>query len=281
MILCSSTLASYSPQLKPIGSHLGVRDVACDLPLHQALPRPVLGLNAQPGARQGALSPQTLAVPTQEQREEAAKQLREFQNAQIQRLVLQRKLAQNASSTSRLSAIGTPAPQASPSVLNLGSSFLSTSSGVPSIVSPSNQNQSQVLKPPPGLPHPTEIPYNPAELQTHDEESKGFLTDNELFLSKLLDDDDDDCVKDTAPSSLQTGIRSMSPESSLDPAAAPFVGKVGVGDQAVTPLFAKSTSKDESKGDGWQSGNAGELSLKESGSSPSKVIRGVYGGSVW
>lgn len=135
----------------------------------------------------------------------------------------------------------------------------------------SSDQRKKVLKPPPGLTHPSELSDNHNLPNQYD---RSFLTDNELLLSKLLDDDDDDIVEAPSPSP-QIGIGSMSPErSSLDPSAAPFVSeKVRGMEQA--PLFSKS--KDE-KRDAWQS-SPGEISLNAN--SPTRMIKGVYGGSVW
>eukprot|EP00585_Thalassiosira_rotula_P010951 CAMPEP_0196141640 /NCGR_PEP_ID=MMETSP0910-20130528/10084_1 /TAXON_ID=49265 /ORGANISM="Thalassiosira rotula, Strain GSO102" /LENGTH=784 /DNA_ID=CAMNT_0041402821 /DNA_START=30 /DNA_END=2384 /DNA_ORIENTATION=+ len=263
----ASLSASSSPSLKPLG-----HSVDDDIPFGASLQgpdfnsqlgrhSPLFALNTQLRRHTPLFSRiphgRALPVPTQEQRNEAAKQLREFQNAQIQRLLLQRKLSQ-ISNESRLSAT-------SP----LGHGLISGSSYQTTRTASAVTGQGlKELRPPPGLVPPSEVQHYPV-LQNQDD--KAFLTDNELFLSKLLDDDDDDTVE--VSSSLQIGIESMSPESSLDPSAAPFVstGKVSSTDKCRFPLKPK-----EKMGDVWLS-NPNEL-LK--GKSPAK-IKGVYGGSVW
>jgi len=129
-----------------------------------------------------------LPVPTQEQRNEAAQQLREFQNAQIQRLLLQKKLAQNLNSPSN----------------SIGLAYSLSASGMGS-------SRVKVLRPPPGLNQPSDIQYNQ---DNHDD----FFADNELLLSKLLDDEEDDDIL-----SSHSEMNSFPVESSLDPFAAPFV----------------------------------------------------------
>jgi len=274
MISYPSTSTSSSPSMKPIGSHLEDQDSPYGAVL-QGPPPPVLELNSQLG-RQGILSlplplPKAFPVPTQEQRNEAAKQLREFQNVQIQRLLLQRKLSQNSNG----SRLFTTSPLSSR--LISGSSF--HSAGTASPVSgqrikvlrpPPGLSHPSEVRPPPGLTHPSEVRYNPVQ---QNQDDKAFLTDNELFLSKLLDDDDeDDDVEVPSPSPI--GIESMSPESSLDPSAAPFVSSAKVcSTQSVTCPFPKPK---DVKADTWQS-SPSEL-LREN--SPLR-IKGVYGGSVW
>jgi len=223
--------------------------------------------SSQVGSSQGPVFPKLshqngLPVPTQAQRDQAAQQLREFQNAQIQRLLLKKKLAQSYVATSSTAQRSGLQPYRS-SFTPDGNSF-----NISSVSQPSKK----VFKPPPGLSHPSaESQY---VLPTQGS-ANGFLTDNELFLSKLLDDDEDDeggGVKKPS-SSPQIHVPSMSPEpeSSLDPAAAPFVGQL-----VETEVSPKSKCEKE---DVWQS-DPGRMSLREGSSS--KMIKGAfYGGSVW
>jgi hypothetical protein len=263
MISCPSTSvtsfsSSPSPPFKPIGSHLEDQE---EIPYISPLPsrsQPVLGWNSY-------LISQGPLVPTQEQRNEAAKQLREFQNAQIQRLLRQRQLSQNWNDNS-LSANST----AQSIGLLHGGSFHSVGNSF-SALSLSQQNK--VLKPPPGLVHPSDTQTS-CHSDLHNQNDTGFLTDNELFLSKLLDDEEDD-VKVKASSSVRIETRSMSPESSLDPSAAPFVSLNVASTQQSINLFPKSKKE---KGDAWQS-SPGEVSLNSN--SPTRMMKGVYGGSVW
>lgn len=263
IISYTTTSATSSPSIKPIGNHLEGRVTPFGGSL-QGPPQPALRLSSPLGHKGPLLSQSEnkFTVPTQEQRNEAAKQLREFQNAQIQRLLLQRKLSQQSSNVNR-----PPAAPSTSSGLLPGSSFQSTTSNAST---ESSVKPNKVLKPPPGLPHPSEnIPFNPDE---HLQDDKGFLTDNEVFLTKLLDDEDDDVVVPSmAPSSAPLGIESMSPPSSLDPSAAPFVASAPVDE---SKMIAKETK--EKAADAWQS-NPSDL-LKEA--SP-MGIKGVYGGSVW
>ena len=257
------TSASSSPSCKPIGtSHLEDGGVRHDDSLLPESYHSTLGLaSSQVGSSHGPvftkLSHQNgLRVPTQAQRDQAAQRLREFQNAQIQRLLLKKKLAQSCVATSSTAQRSGLQPD--------GNSFNISSASQPS---------KKVFKPPPGLSHPSaEAQY---VLPTQGG-ADGFLTDNELFLSKLLDDEEDDDegggVKKPA-SSLQIHVPSMSPEpeSSLDPAAAPFVRQMVATEESPKPK--------REKGDIWQS-DSGEISLREESSS--KMIKGAfYGGSVW
>lgn len=260
MITCPSTSVtsfSSSPPFKPIGRHLeDPEEIPYISPL-QGRTQPLLGLTSNLVTR-GPL------VPTQEQRNEAAKQLREFQNAQIQRLLRQRQLAKNWSGEGLSSNSA-----AESGLLGVGSSnsVWNSSSAL------SLGQQSKVPKPPPGLVHPSENQTS-CNLCLNNQNEKGFLTDNELFLSKLLDDEDDD-VKVQPLSSVRISPRPVSTESSLDPSAAPFVSSsIGSALQSITLL-----SKPEiDTGDAWQS-IPGDVSLKSS--SPTRVMKGVYGGSVW
>jgi hypothetical protein len=256
-------------------------------------------LNSQFGHKGGSLFRQLSnqkppLVPTQEQRIEAAKQLREFQNAQVQRILLQRKLSQQNSKLSENSVIlSVPqvsrliSPQTSRlltaqnSALTQGNSFHSTGTA-PSGMVPVQQS-SNVLRPPPGLSHPSEaahtlntqqLPsepmYDPDQLIQEDD--KSFLADNELLISRLLDDDDEEVDDVEVPSSLDVRFESMSPELSLDPSAAPFVGK----SSAPSMVQAAFPKTEIATGDAWQSGPSDLLK----GSSPVRM-KGVYGGSVW
>ena len=260
MITCPSTSVtsfSSSPPFKPIGRHSeDPEEIPYISPL-EGRTQPVLGLNSS------LVSPGPL-VPTQEQRNEAAKQLREFQNAQIQRLLRQRQLSKNWSGKGVSSNT-----TAESGLLSVGSSHsVWHSSSALSL-----GQQKMVPKPPPGLVHPSENQTS-CNSCLHNQNEKGFLTDNELFLSKLLDDEEDD-VKVKQPSSVRISPRPVSPESSLDPSAAPFVSSsIGSAQQSITLV-----SKPELfTGDAWQS-ISGDVSLKSS--SPTRVMKGVYGGSVW
>ena len=260
VISLPTTPASSSASFKPTGSHLEDRDSPSDTSLQGP---PGLRLNT-PLSHNGPLFAQkALPVPTQEQRNEAAKQLREFQNAQIQRLLLQKKLSQNSCA---------PAPQAQlshqSSTLTSGGSFHSVANSSTA----SAGHRTKVLRPPPGLSHPAEEEVVPPSIPNL-EEDKAFLADNELLLSKLLEDDEDDADDMKAPPSLQVAIEAMSPESSLDPSAAPFVSA-----GRVTSPSTHAVAPKDDKGDGWQSPTTTEL-LKEG--SPVSSMKGVYGGSVW
>jgi hypothetical protein len=188
-----------------------------------------------------------LLVPTQEQRNQAAQRLREFQNAQIQRLMYRKKLSQSLKVSSN-------------------SAVTSTSTA---IVSPPNSSlsspQTQLLKPPPGFGRPSDIPTKSDMLEDT------FFADNELLLSKLLDDDDnaDDDVLST-----DSGINSFPQESSLDPAAAPFVLEGFDGKEMPSPV-TESKLLDSN----WDMSHGRPMpSLSDKGHT---MIKGVYGGSVW
>lgn len=164
------------------------------------------------------------AVPTVEQRNEAANQLRDFQNAQIRRLVLQKqqKLAQDG----RFSHLGNDSAATVPVVGNVSGQM------------------KKVVKPPPGFSAFTPICQD---------RYPSNLDENELLLSKLLDDDeDDDEVEDTNVSlPVSTG-------SSLDPSAKPFfASNEGEERHRLEPRSSKAN-------DQW-----------------SGKIKGVYGGNVW
>ena len=164
------------------------------------------------------------AVPTNEQRNEAANQLRDFQNAQIRRLMLQKqqKLAQERARS------------------NLPSSASAVKGPVGENVS--GQTKKKALKPPPGFSAFTPVAQDryPAN-----------LAENELLLSKLLDDDDDEKAEDNKPS------LPISTESSLDPSATPFFSSnEGEQRRRLEPRSSKAN-------DQW----SGKIK--------------VYGGSVW
>lgn len=251
MISCPSTSVSSFPSIKPSSSLFEEND-PYEEPLHAPSPPP-LCLNPTHCTQAPPMQHQkALPVPTQEQRNEAARQLREFQNAQIQRLLLQRKLSQVWSDQR---------PNESSTAIR-GGSLHSAQKSV-STVSISGQNK--VLKPPPGLLHPSET-----QPPCTNQDDKIFLTDNELFLTKLLDDEEDDMAD---PPPRQNQIR-LSPESGLDPTAVEFVSVTAVRSAITSPY--PNTEKQE--GDAWQSG-PGDLSLNSN--SPTRMMKGVYGGSVW
>jgi hypothetical protein len=252
--LSSASTSTSSPIVKPIGSRNEEQIIPDTSPLG-GTSRPIIGWNSPLDLRSGAspLFPQhrnALPVPTQEQRNEAAKQLREFQSAQIQRILYEKKLAEALKNNlhTTLTAIG----DASSS-----NSFL---------------GNRQVLKPPPGLTQQFVI----QNVHDHNnQDDKSFLTDNELFLSKLLDDDDED-VEIPPP---RIGIESMlSNEMSLDPSAAPFISERAV----VQDAQPSQQSKDE-RADAWQSSpTTSDSSFEKPLSESSNLkIRGVYGGNVW
>jgi len=189
-----------------------------------------------------------LLVPTEEQRNEAAERLRAFQNAQIQRLLYRKKLEQSFAGACNSSSISaaptTPASQ--------------LTSNVPF-------SRTQLVKPPPGFNHQADVQSN------QDTQDDTFLTDNELILSKLLDDDEDGDNMDNLSSS--SGMDSFPRESSLDPSAAPFVLE-GLVDNTKESVPASPTC--DSK---WDIGRISSLSISENGSNA--MMKGVYGGSVW
>ncbi|KAL7441685.1 hypothetical protein ACHAXM_008055 [Skeletonema potamos] len=216
--LSCATSVTSSPSIKPCSPS------PSDVPLNEALENNVGFVSST--ARSGFYSQQlprknAFAVPTVEQRNEAANQLRDFQNAQIRRLVLQRqqKLAQDSKShhLSSVNGSGAKAP------------FGCNVSG----------QMKKALKPPPGFSEFAPVPHDLYQVS---------LDENELLLSKLLDDDDDG-VKDTTVS------LPVSTESSLDPSATPFF----VPDKNGNRNRLEPRTKDQ-----W-SGN----------------IKGVYGGNVW
>ena len=261
LIMCPSTSAASfsSPTIVPMASHLEVEKEL----LEGSYPAKV------PSSSQPQSSPPNqneLHVPTQKQRDDAAERLREFQATQIQRLLLQKKLAQSASSSTSMS-------------------------GVSNIVS-SSQSNKKVLRPPPGLLHQSQL----SDLQNQNADMGGsdILTNNEFFLTKLLEDDDDDDDDDVGggstkkESTLRVDVPTVSlpPEldSSLNPAAAPFVAggnqkkdTAPTYSEAVVSSEVKEKKAEKNKEDSWQS--PGELPLMKE-SSPS-LIKGVYGGSVW
>lgn len=252
MISCPSTSVSSLPSIKPSNSLLEDNDPYGET-LHAPSP-PLLCLNSTPCSQEPQMQHQkSLPVPTQEQRNEAAKQLREFQNAQIQRLLLQRKMSQ-AWCDGHSNDIS--------NTLRSGSSHQSGH------YSSSVGGRNKVLKPPPGL-----SLYSDPQLPSSTQDDKIFLTDNELFLAKLLDDEEEDAGK---PPPRQQKIRSLPPESSLDPTAVEFVSLNAVRTQQTKKTTFPNPDKQE--GDAWQSG-PGDLSLNSN--SPIRMMKGVYGGTVW
>lgn len=250
MISCPSASVSSFPSIKPSSSLLEDGDPYGEP--QQAPSPPVLGLNPKLCSQAPLTQHQkALLVPTQEQRNEAAKQLREFQHAQIQRLLLQRKLSQALSESRHIQASTAAQGCSFHSAVNLSSTFLAAS-------------QNKVLKPPPGLSLPSET-HTPISNQD-------FLAENELFLTKLLDDEEDDMGD---PSPCQHRIRASSPESSLDPKAVEFFSTKAVNTQQSNSTFPISKKLES---DAWKSGPC-ELSLDSS--SPTRMMKGVYGGSVW
>jgi len=158
LITYSTTSASiYSPSFKPLPGE--DRDIPQETLLHSK-PTP-----------QGPVFPHLplngLPVPTQEQREKAANQLREFQAAQIQKLLLKKKLAQSDSG----SGISSPTATSAQSMTSIA-------------------QPKKVMRPPPGFSQSSE-----SILPTQNDDNGGFLSNNEVFLSKLLDDDEDDDKK--------------------------------------------------------------------------------------
>ena len=199
---------------------------------NRTLNRPPLIMNSPPR--------KPLLVPTQEQRNLAAQRLREFQNAQIQRLMYQKKLSQSFKASSSSAVTSTSATAVSPPNSSLSSP------------------QTQVLKPPPGFANPSDFPKSDMLEDT-------FLADNELLLSKLLDDDDNVDILST-----DSGINSFPQESSLDPAAAPFVLEGFDAKEIVSP---SNENKCDSK---WDTNHGRPMpSLSDT------MMKGVYGGSVW
>ncbi len=253
MISCPSTSVSSLPSIKPGSSLLEDNDPYGE-PLHAPSP-PLLCLSSGPFSQAPPLQHQkSLPVPTQEQRNEAAKQLREFQNTQIQRLLLQRKLSQ-------VWRDGRPVETSDPrrSDSSHSGDYYSSTIAV--------ERRNKVLKPPPGLSLPSE-----PQLPLSNQDDKNFLTENELFLTKLLDDEEDDAVN---PTPRHHRISSSSPESSLDPTAVEFFSMKAVRTQQAIAALPNS---DKQGSDAWQSG-PGDLSLNSN--SPIRMMKGVYGGSVW
>lgn len=180
-----------------------------------------------------------LLVPTEEQRNEAAQRLRDFQNAQIQRLMYQKKLKKSM----QVSSVS-------------GATSSITTTGLESPLSSSiNSPKLKVLKPPPGF----ENPSNAFNLDAQEDE---FFADNQLLLSKLLDDDDtvDDIL------STDIGVDFFPQESSLDPSAAPFV--LDGFNAKEMPSSEMDTQNCDSN---WEKISA----------NPGSKVKGVYGGTVW
>jgi len=195
------------------------------------------------------------AVPTREERDEADRRLRDFQHAQIQRLMLRRRRSGGGSGGRSPSSPSLPAP----GTVAAGGAPAS-SEGPPRPVgdAPVVALPTRVLRPPPG--------FAPALA----EDDAEFLADNELFLARLLDDDDDE--EEEVEEEVVGGGARPALASSLDPAAAPFVA-AGHGGEAAASR-EKPRWKDE---DAWP---RGPIALGEGGGTPLRV-GGVYGGSVW
>lgn len=202
-------------------------------------------LNHQPNPQQRITNTpprKPLLVPTERQRNEAAQRLRDFQNAQIQRLLKQKqhaKLSQSLNINSNNDAKLTPI---------LSNSTLSSSA--------LNAPAAKVVLPPPGFATGTHINQNIQE--------DHFFAQNELLLSKLLDDDDniDDIL------SVDSGIASFPLESALDPSAAPFV------------LEGFDTKDNLTSSQPKRNGCESKWGVNDSTNAHVKV-KGVYGGSVW
>ena len=170
-----------------------------------------------------------LLVPTEQQRNEAAERLREYQNAQIQRLMYQKKLYQGLKGSSAFQVIST-----------------------------------NEVKPPPGFSPAIESEYN------NDIQDDVFFADNELLLSKLLDEEDD--VNDNI--STDSGVVAFAQESSLDPSATPFVVE-GFNGENVDVDRKPNDNNCYSK---WNIKCSPAPSLN---GVPHAAIKGVYGGNVW
>lgn len=219
--LSSATSVTSSPSFKPRSPS------PSDIPENEALENNV-GFGS-PIARSGIYSQQlpkknAFLVPTVEQRNEAANQLRDFQNAQIRRLVLQKqqKLAQDSISNN-------PFGGDSPAVkIPVGGNVAG--------------QMKAALKPPPGFSELTPVPQDRYQAN---------LDENELLLSKLLDDDDDDDEVEDMNASLPISI-----ESSLDPSA-PFFVPDGDGNRSsrLEPRSKKTNDKWPGKIKGVYGGN--------------------------
>eukprot|EP00985_Skeletonema_marinoi_P004113 scaffold1804_cov134-Skeletonema_marinoi.AAC.9 len=222
--LSSATSVTSSPSIKPRSPS------PSDVPENETLENSV-GFSSSIG-RSGVYSQQlpgknAFAVPTEKQRNEAANQLRDFQNAQIRRLVLQKqqKLAQDCR-FNQLHGSGSSA------IVPFGGNV-------------SGQTK-KALKPPPGFSAFAPVPQD---------RYPSNLDENELLLSKLLDDDDDDDDDEVEDTNVPLPV---STESSLDPSATPFfASNKGEKPSRLEPRRAKAN-------DQW-----------------SGKIKGVYGGSVW
>ena len=134
-------------------------------------------------------------VPTVEQRNEAANQLRDFQNAQIRRLVLERqqKVAHDS---------------LCPAQNSLAANIAFEDNAVPV----QKNAVPKALKPPPGFAELTPV--------SHDRYQNN-LEEEELLLSKLLDDDEEEEEKEELEGANDAPLP-ISTKSSLDPSAAPF-----------------------------------------------------------
>jgi hypothetical protein len=214
--------------------------------LDEPSPRPSTQLNhtlhRQP--RIMTSPPRNMLVPTEEQRNQAAQQLREYQNAQIQRLMHQKKLSQ----TSQVPP--SSEPKSTPITFD------------PTLRAPANFSSTKVVMPPPGFAQPANAQVN------HNIQDDPFLSQNELLLSKLLDDDEniDDIL------STDSGVDSFPQESSLDPSAAPFVLEGFDAKNAVSP------SQDKKCDSKWGIDRSPSNLLTENNH---VKMKGVYGGSVW
>jgi hypothetical protein len=119
------------------------------------------------------------------------------------------------------------------------------------------------LRPPPGFAH-----HSGSHI-TQELQEDNFFADNELLLSKLLDDDDN--IDDNL--SKESGLDSFPHESSLDPSAAPFVLEGFNAKDDVTSSMPRSGDCDSK----WELYRSPSFS-SENGRAK---MKGVYGGSVW
>jgi len=282
--LSSSSTTVSTPSFKPIRSHAQEQNIPQPSLPHEVSQPYTISERAPPSIH-SIKSPLILSqnqkialpVPTQEQRIEAAKKLRDFQNAQIQLILYRKKLVEalknnpldSADSNGTKSLLGSfLLPTGSDNMMGGNGSF----------------TRAPLLKPPPGLVHPSEI--QPSNHHHYDDDSS-FLNGND-FLSKLLDDDeDDDDEYDLLATSLRNEIVSMSNEMSLDPSAAPFVSdnvttsSNGACTQSGTdhlPDSWKTPASTSVDGSNRYPIGSFKTSLHDNGRSN---IKGVYGGSVW
>lgn len=178
--LSSATSVTSSPSIKPISSS------------PSNVPDNFHGFHS-PAVHNDMYSQQfprknEFVVPTVEQRNEAANQLRDFQNAQIRRLVLERqqKVAHDS---------------LCPAQNSLAANVAFEDNVVP-------VQKKKALKPPPGFAELTPVSHDCYQ---------DNLEEEELLLSKLLDDEDEEELEGINDASLP-----ISTKSSLDPSAAPF-----------------------------------------------------------